>query len=170
MLEEVIFHAIIGERTRCIETERFEIAGEHFHRRDTAILDRGDKFGAVGERKILAAPDAETLRVGQVLDRGRTGRGDVDDARVGKGVLQPQARPAMLRGSDVTALACSPGGIGHGVRLIEDDDAIKVLPDPVEDLGDPGFLDRPFLRAQGRVGGEEYAFGKADRRALSVAR
>ena len=83
VLEQVVFDAVIGERTRRIEAERFEVAGEHLHRRDAAVLDRRDELGTVGEGKILAAPDAEALRIGKVLDRGRAGGRDIDDAGVG---------------------------------------------------------------------------------------
>ena len=170
VLEQVVFDAVIGERARRIEAERLEIAGEHLHRGDTAVLDRRDELGAVGERKILAAPDAETLRIGQVLDRGRAGRRDIDDAGVGQRVLQAQARPALLRRSDVAALAFAAGGVGHGVRLVEDDDAIKVLARAQSMIwAIRGLLALALLRAQGRVGGEEDAFGKADRRALPIA-
>jgi hypothetical protein len=40
-------------------------------------------------------------------------------------VLQAQARPALLRGGDVAALAFAAGGIGHGVGFIKDNDAVE---------------------------------------------
>ena len=55
-------------------------------------------------------------------------------------------------------------------HFIEDDHAVEVAAEPVEDLLDArGFL-LPFERAQRRVGGEENAFRKPDRRALPKAR
>jgi hypothetical protein len=41
-------------------------------------------------------------------------------------VLQPKPRPALLRGSLITALALAARGILHGVAFIEDNDAVEV--------------------------------------------
>ena len=61
------------ESDRCgIETERFEIAGEHLHGRDAAGLDRLHELGAGGEREILAAPETKPLGVGEIMHGGRT--------------------------------------------------------------------------------------------------
>ena len=126
MLDELVLDAFIGKRAGGIEAERLQVAGQDFHGGDPAGLDRLDEFGAGGEGEILAAPQAEALRVSQVLDLGRAGGGDVDDAGLGQSVLQPQAGAALLRGGDGAAAALAAGGVGHGVRLVEDDDAVEI--------------------------------------------
>ena len=95
--DQLIFDAFIGERARGIEAERFEIAGQHFHRRDAAGLDRLHEFGAGGEGKIFAAPEAEPLGIGKIMHRRRAGGGDIDNARIGQRMLQAQSRAALLR-------------------------------------------------------------------------
>ena len=105
VLDQLVFDAFVGERAGGIEAERLEIARQHLHRRDAAILDRLDELGAGGEREVLAAPEAEPLGIGEIVDRGGAGRGDIDDAGVRQGVLEPQARAALLRGGLVAAFA-----------------------------------------------------------------
>src|SRR3546814_18362013 len=90
MLEKLVFDALIRERAGRVEAERTKVTREHFHRRDAAGLDRLDELGPRRERKVLAAPEAEALGVGEVVDGGRACRRDVDDEgrseerRVGK--------------------------------------------------------------------------------------
>ena len=99
VLDQLVFDALVGERAGGIEAERLEIAGQHLHRRDAAGLDRLDELGAGGEREILAAPEAEALGIGEIVDRGGAGRRDIDDAGIRQRVLQAQARrgPAARR-------------------------------------------------------------------------
>ena len=52
---------------------------------DPAILDRGDERCSGFEREVLAAPEAQTLGISEVLDGGGPGRGDVDDPRIAAG-------------------------------------------------------------------------------------
>ena len=52
------------------------------------------------EGEILAAPEAEALRIGKIVDRGGPGRRDIDDTRVRQGMLKPQARAALLASND----------------------------------------------------------------------
>ena len=68
VLDHLVGDAVIAERPRGIEAERLEIAREHFHRRDAAGFDRLDEFRARGEGEIRAAPEAEPLGIGEVLD------------------------------------------------------------------------------------------------------
>ena len=94
VFDQLVFDAFVGERTGRIEAERLEIARQHLHRGDAAVLDRLDELGACGERKILAAPQAQTLGIGEIVDRGGAGRGDINDAGVRQRVLEPRpARP-----------------------------------------------------------------------------
>ena len=49
-------------------------------------------------------------------------------------MLEPKARKALLRGSLLAACARASDRIGHGVRLVEQDHAVKIYAEPVEDL------------------------------------
>src|SRR5260370_27155394 len=102
-----------------VADESLVVTGMPLHPRVAAGLDRLHELGARGEREILAAPQPEALGVGEIVDRGGTGGGDVEDSRVRQGVLQAQARATLLRGRLVAALAFAAGGVGHGVALVE---------------------------------------------------
>src|SRR3546814_8264566 len=54
--------------------------------------------------------------------------------------------------------------------FIENDGAVEVRPEPFGDLLDAARLALAALRAKRRIGGEEDAFGKPDRRTLAEAR
>ena len=56
------------------------------------------------------------------------------------------------------------------MRLVEDDDAVEIASEPVDDLLHAARLLALGLRAQGRVGGEEDAFLERDRSTLAEAR
>ena len=152
MLDQLVFDALVGERAGGIEAERLEIARQHLHCRDAAILDRLDELGAGGEREILAAPEAETLGVGEIMDRGGAGRGDVDDAGVRQGVLEPQPRAALLRGGLVAAFALAADRVLHGVALVENDHSVEVGAQPFDDLPDARKLLAALIGAQRGVG------------------
>src|SRR3546814_18650177 len=85
MLEKFIFDAVERERARRVEAERLQIARQHLHGRDSAILDRRDKFAARREGKVGAAPEAEALCISEVLDGRRAGRGNIDRKSVVQG-------------------------------------------------------------------------------------
>jgi hypothetical protein len=74
VLHQLVFDPLIGERSRCVETERLEVAGEYLHGGDAAGFDRLDELGAGGEWKVCAAPQAEPLGIGEIVDRGGPGR------------------------------------------------------------------------------------------------
>ena len=136
MLDQFVFDAVVGERPGRVEPERAEVARQHLHRRDAAILDRLDEFGSGREREVLAAPEAEALGVGEIVDGGRAGRRDIDDARIRQGVLEAEARTTLLRGGDVAAFSLAASGVLHGVALVEDDHSIEVGTQPFDDLLD----------------------------------
>ncbi len=107
--------------------------------------------------EILAAPEAEPLRIGEIVDRrGPRGR-DIDHAGIGKLVLEAQARPALLRRLGIAALAFRGGGIGHGMAFIEQDHPVEICAQPVDDLVNARFLGAAFFRAQRGIGGEQNA-------------
>ena len=58
-------------------------------------------------------------------------------------VLQAQSGLALLRRFLLAALALVAGGVGHGVRLVEDDDAVEIASKPVDDLLHAARLCRP---------------------------
>ena len=163
VFEQLVFDAFIGERARGVEAERLEIAGQHLHGGDAAGLDRLDELGARRERKIRAAPQAEPLGVGEIVDGGGSRRRDIEHARVGQRVLEPQARAALLRRLLIAALGLAAAGVLHGVALVEDDHAVEVAAEPVDDLLHARRLRLALGRAQRRVGGEEDALVEADR-------
>ena len=169
MLEQFVVDAVIGKRSGGIEAQRFQIAREHLHRGDAASLDRLDEFRTIGEGERIVAPEAEPLGVGEVLDRRRPGRRDIEDAGVGKSMLQPQARPTLLRGLDIAALAFTAARVLHGVAFVEDDDAVEFWAEPVDDLTDPRALIAARFRTQRRIGREENALVETDRRSRSKA-
>ncbi len=136
VFDELVFDPLVGERPGGIEAERLQVAGEHFHRRDAAGLDRFDELGTGGEGEILAAPQAEPLGIGEIVDRGRAGRGDVEHAGIRQGVLQAQARSSLLGGRLVATFALAAGGVLHGVAFVEDDDPVEVGAQPIDDLAD----------------------------------
>jgi hypothetical protein len=115
VFDQLVFDPLVGERPGGVEAERLQVAGENFHRRDTACLDRFDELGTGGEGEILAAPQAEPLGIGEIVDRGRAGRGDVEHASIRQGVLEAQARSSLLGGRLIAAFALAAGGVLHGV-------------------------------------------------------
>src|SRR3546814_11593603 len=56
------------------------------------------------------------------------------------------------------------------MRLIEDDDAVEVAPQPVDDLSDPGALALALGRAQRGIGGEEDGIAQLNGGTLPVMR
>jgi hypothetical protein len=82
-------------------------------------------------------------------------------------MLKAQARLALLRRLLLPALAFVAGGVGHGVGLVEDDDAVEAAAEPVDDLLHAARLLAARLGAQGGVGGEEDAFLERDRGAVN---
>ena len=73
VFDQLIFHAVIGERPGGVEAERTQVACQHFHRCNTAILDGLDEFGAGGEGEIVAAPETQALGIGEVVNAGGAG-------------------------------------------------------------------------------------------------
>ena len=92
VFEQFVFDAFVGKRAGGIEPEGFHVAGEHLHGRDAARLDRFDELASRREGEVLAAPEAEPLGVGEVVDRRGPCRGNIDDASVWQRVLKPQPR------------------------------------------------------------------------------
>ena len=152
VLDRVIFDALVAERPRRIEAERTEIARQYLHGRNAAGLDRLDELGARGEREILATPESEPLGVGEIVDRGGTGRGYIDDAGVRQRVLQAQACAPLLRGGLIAALAFVASGVLHGMAFVEDDDAVEVGAQPIDDLPDTRNLRVAPVGAQRGIG------------------
>ncbi len=170
VFDQFVRDALIGKRAGRIEAKRFHIAGEYFHRRDTAGLDRFDELAARHKRKVLAAPEPETLGVGEVMNCGGSGRRDIDDARVRQGMLKAKPGAALLRRGLVAAVALAACGILHRVALIENDDTIKIGAQPFDDLFDPRNLLVARVGAQRGVGGEKDALLQPDRRPLPEPR
>src|ERR1700730_19253710 len=84
-------------------------------------------------------------------------------------MLKAQPRLALLRRLLLPALAFVAGGVGHGVGLVEDDDAVEAAAEPVDDVLHAARLLAARLGSQGGVGGEEDAFLERDCAALAKA-
>ena len=125
VLDELVLDALVGERPRGVEAEALEVARQHLHRRHAAGLDGLHELGPRGEGKVGAAPQAEALGIGEVVDGGGARRRDVDDAGIGQRVLQAQAGAPLLRGHLLAALGLAAGGVLHGMALVEHDHAIE---------------------------------------------
>jgi hypothetical protein len=68
MFQHLVFDAVIGERPGGVEAERPQVAGKDLHRRNPACLDGLDELRARREGEIFAAPEAEPLRIGEVVN------------------------------------------------------------------------------------------------------
>jgi hypothetical protein len=136
VLDQLVFHAVEGERAGGVEAERAQVARQHLHRRDTAGFDRFDKFGPGREREILAAPEAETLSISEIVDGGGAGRRDVGDAGVRERVLETKPGAALLRGGDIATFTLATSSILHRVRLVENHRSIEIGAQPFNDLLD----------------------------------
>ena len=140
VLDQLIFDALVAERAGRIEAERLHVARQDLHGRDAAGLDRLDELGPRGEGEILAAPEAEPLGIGEIVDGGGAGRRDIDDARVRQRVLKAKPGTALLRGGLVAAFSLAAGGVLHGMALVENDDPVEIGAQPFDDLPDPRNL------------------------------
>ena len=136
VLDQLIFHAVKGERAGGVEAERPQVPRQHLHRCHAASLDGLDELGSGRERKILAAPEAETLRIGEVMNGGRAGRRDIDHTGVRQGVLEAKPGATLLRGGDVAAFSLAATGICHRMGLVENDRSIEIGAQPFDDLPD----------------------------------
>ena len=94
----------------------------------------------VANGKSVAAPQAEPLRIGEIVHRGGAGRRDVEHAGIRQRVLQAQARTSLLGWRLVAAFALAAGGVLHGVALVEDDHSVEVGAQPIDDLVHPRNL------------------------------
>ena len=164
MLQDVDLDTVVAERPGLVEAERLEIAGDHLHRRHPRRLPwRLTKSVLLFEGGLSASPEAEALGVGKAGNGGGPGSRDIHDAGIGQCVLKPQSGAALLGGCDLSARALGPGGVGHGVGLIEHDDAFEGMArvfihpasEPADDLIEPRGSALSGRRAQCRVGGEQ---------------
>ena len=125
VFEGLDLDAVIGERPGLVEAEGLEVARDHLHRGDAAGFHGGDKFDAGLERRLAGGPEPEPAGIGEAGDGGGAGGRDIGDARIGQRILKPQAGAALLGRLDLAAVALRPGGIGHGMRLVEDHRAVE---------------------------------------------
>jgi hypothetical protein len=163
MLQNIDLDAFVGQGARGVEAKGFQIAGEHLHGGDAAGLKRLNKIRPSRKRKIRAAPKTKPLRIAEILHRCGAGGGNVDDAGLRQGMLEAQSGKALLRGRLLAAGAGASCGIGHGVGFIEQDHAVEIGAEPVEDLLETGVFAAAVGTAQRGVGGEEYALPQLDR-------
>src|SRR3984957_20731557 len=154
VFDKLVFNSLVGQRTRRVEAERFEVARQHLHRRDSALLDRLDELGTSGKWEVVAAPQSESLSVSQVVHRGGAGRRDVYHAGIRQGVLESQARTPLLRRRLVAAFALAANRVLHGVALVEDNPSVEIGAQPFNDLPDSRKLFSALVGTQRSVGGK----------------
>ena len=128
MLQHLDFDARRKRGRGTIESQRLQVARQHFHRRDAARLHGGDEILPRREGHVGPAPQAKPRRIGEIGNRRRARRRDIEDAGVGQGVLQPQAGASLLRGGLLAALALIADGVRQRVGLVENDDAVECPP------------------------------------------
>jgi hypothetical protein len=68
MFDQFMLDAVVRQRPRGVEAEGAEISGQHFHGSDSARFDGLDELGAGREGEIFPAPEAEPLRIGEVVN------------------------------------------------------------------------------------------------------
>ena len=155
MLEDFIFDASEGQGARGVKTERFQVAGDKFHRCNPALANVGDKCLAVGKGR-LRSPEAKPRRIGKIVDVRGAGCRSVDDPGTRQQVLQPYTGNPLFRSLDLAARSLASGSARHGMGFIEDEYAIEFLSCPGKDLLEAGGVGAS--RAQHRVGHEQDAF------------
>jgi len=166
MFQNSDLDAFVREGARGIEPKGFQIAGEHLHGGNTAGLDRLHELRTRRKRKIRAAPQPKPLRIAEILHRGRAGCRNIDDAGFGQGMLKPQPRKALLGRRLLAARVRASHRVRHGVGFIEQDHAVEIGAEPVEDLLETGVFAAAVGTAQRGVGSEQNALTELDRLAL----
>ena len=161
MIEDIVFDALERQRARGVEAQCLQVAGDEFHRCHAALPHLGHEDLA-GFESGAGAPEAKPGSISQVGDIGRASGRDVENAGSRQQMLEADAADALFGPLDRAARAGGTGGIGHGVRLVEDDEAFEggsfgvPCPEPGEDLVKAAALVGP-RRAQCRIGGEQDA-------------
>ena len=125
MFEGLDLDPVIGERPGLVEAEGFQVARNHLHSRDAAGFHRGDELDPGLERRLAGGPEAEPSGIGEAGDGGGAGRRYIGDARIGQRVLKAQPGAALLGRLDLAAAALRPGGVGHGMGLVENHRAVE---------------------------------------------
>ena len=125
VFEDLDLDPVIGEGPGLVEAEGLQVARNHLHCRDAAGFHRGDELDAGLERRLAGGPETQSPCIGEAGDGGGAGGRDIGDARVRQRVLEPEPGAALLGRLDLAAVALRPGGIGHGMRLVEDHRAVE---------------------------------------------
>ncbi|ARU03147.1 hypothetical protein LOKVESSMR4R_03924 (plasmid) [Yoonia vestfoldensis] len=170
MDQHLVFDPGIGEGPRQIEPKRLQVARDHLHGRNAPGLHRGDELGPRHEGEIAGAPETEARSIGKIADDCGTGRRDIENPCIGRGVLQREASEALLGRLLVAAVGLFSGSIRHGMAFIKSNDPVEPIAEPGRDLIEAGGFALTFSRAQRGVGDEEDALGQADVAALAELR
>ena len=145
MHQDLHLDAVIGQSARLVQAERLQIPRDHFHGGDAARFHRRHEIAPALERRLAGAPKAETAGIGQSRHGGGAGGRHICNARVGQGVLQPQAGAALGGRFDVAARALGSRRVGHRMGLVENDGAVESMAvvlvgssgEPADDLVEP---------------------------------
>ncbi len=115
----VVLNAVVAERAGQVEAEGLHVAGHHLHGGNAAIANLVDEFCSSSEGQVTCLPQAEAVRVGQRLDLGRAGGGDIDHPRARDTILQFDARLALERPCGLAAFGLLLEGSAHRMTLVE---------------------------------------------------
>ena len=171
VLEDVVFDAFEGKCAGRVEPLELQVARDDFHGGDAACADCLDEGLARGESGAKP-PETEAGGIGEVRHFDGAGGRYIKHAGARKTVLQSEAGQSLF-GSGAHAATCQLWrGVGHGVGLVEGDNALKLVAffivgaDPLEHLVEPGAFFGAF-GAQRGIGDEEdsafHANGRAER-------
>ena len=133
MLERVIFYAGETERTRRVETHGLEVAGDDFHRRDTAVGHRSEKSVAVHEGRA-GPPKPEPRGITQILGLGGAGGRFIDHPGARQCVLQAHSGQSLFRPLGLAIFVFGARRIAHRMGFVEQDHALESGFRPLEDL------------------------------------
>jgi len=118
---------------------------------EVAALAVGQRGDVDQERHdVERGPRVGADQPGELGERDRAVR--PGDAGVRQGVLQAQARTALLRGGNIAPFALAATGVLHGVALVENDHSVEVGAQPFNDLPDAGKLLAAVVGPQRSVG------------------
>ena len=129
-----------------------------------------DELGARREREIRAAPQAEPLGIGEIVDGGGAGRRDIERRghRAARAAGASPARPCCDGAWSPRSLF-SPAAFCIAWLSSKTITPSKSRPKPIDDLLHARSLALARVGAQRGVGGEQDAFVEPDRRALPEA-
>lgn len=137
VLERLIFDAGEAQRPGSVKAHGLQVARDDLHRGNAPFVHRRHEGVPVGKGSARS-PETETRSVAEIGGVGGAGRGQIEDAGTRKRVLEADAGQPLLGSLRRAELCLGAGGVGECMGLVDDDDAVEILAEPVEDLLEPG--------------------------------